>query len=177
MVIAVDILAIVATSAMLAMTFPGVSYPTLAWIALVPLFLSMYRSGYQKAIIFGVSRRIYFFCLSDGVDPPVGRTGLVPFLRPGVLPGRLFRFVRRPGKVFSQQVPCMGRADIPLDLGFHRIPEIQHRVLFLYGRDSRVLSIRGPAGSRDCLLYRCVRCLVRDRRRQCSFGNHHLAFH
>ena len=61
---ALDILLVASSAALLALAFPGPGSPHLAWIALVPLFLQLFRSGFLKAFFSALlAGFLFYLCL------------------------------------------------------------------------------------------------------------------
>ena len=59
-----SLLPVTLSALLLALIFPGFSYAYLAWIAFAPLFLLIFRSGYQTAIVSAfVTGAIFYLCM------------------------------------------------------------------------------------------------------------------
>lgn len=111
--IVTDALSVIATSAMLTMMFPGVSWPALAWCALVPLFLMICRSGYRKAFLSAFLVGFIFFVCLMGWTIRLEELDLFSFIVLGVYLALFFGLFGALAKYFHNRFPLWDAVTFP----------------------------------------------------------------
>ena len=109
----VDALMIVTSSAMLAMMFPGVSWPALAWVALVPLLLQIFRSGYTEAILSAFLVGFLFFISLMGWTIRLEELDLFRFCVLGFYLAAFFGLFGALAKYFHNRLPAWDALTFP----------------------------------------------------------------
>ena len=103
--IALDFLLIVLSAVLLSLSFPAFSYAAFAWLALVPLILQIYRSGYAKAIFSAFICGVFFYVCLMGWTIRIETMNLPRFCVFGLYLAAYFGLFAALAKYFHERFP------------------------------------------------------------------------